>query len=99
MHDTVSPTQGEREVDAGSKAGDRNPITPEVKGYEGMLPGWEIFKGIFLGDTHKVFNNLSMLDMMWSLRHQCPGGTSFAFNFYSNIVLILVRHQWKLETE
>ena len=56
--DTAVPTQGGGEVDAGAQAGDRNLETSEVEGDDGMLQGWEILKGLFLGDARNGFNNL-----------------------------------------
>ena len=46
----LTPGEG---VDAYAKeqAGDRKPETPEVEGAEGMIPGWEILKGLLLGNT------------------------------------------------
>ena len=51
-------TQGGRDSNAGEKAGYRNYLTPEVEGAEGILPGLEILKGLFLGDFHNELNNL-----------------------------------------
>ena len=61
--ETEAPIQGGREVDAGAQVGGSNPGTPEGDGAEGMRPGWDIFKDIFLRNTHNGFNILSKLAM------------------------------------
>ena len=62
--ETAAPPQEEREADAGEHTGDKNTGTPEVEGDTGMITGWDILKGIFLGNTHNEFKNLSRLDML-----------------------------------
>ena len=64
-----------------------------------MLPGWEILKGLFIGDVHNGFNNLSRLAMMWTVRHRWPGGARFDFNCYRHSVQLLVRRPGEVETE
>ena len=67
MLDIDVPPQGGIEVDAGVQVGDRNPIKPEGEGTEGILPGQHILKGLFLGNSRNIFNNLSRLAMLWNV--------------------------------
>ena len=90
--ETADPPQGRRDADAGAQAGDRNPGTSEGEGAEGMLPGSEILKGLFLGDACNGFNNLSKLSMPWTFRHRCPSGAHFALNCYMHSVQLLLFH-------
>ena len=45
---TDDPPQGGRNIYDGAQVGDINPVTKEVVGAEGMLPGRQIFKGLLL---------------------------------------------------
>ena len=47
----MTPLQGRIEADFGSETGYRNPGTPEVEGDDGIIPGWDTPKGLFLGDS------------------------------------------------
>ena len=40
--------------------------------------------GTMIVDAHNGFNNLSRLEMLWTLRHLWPAGARFAFNFYGH---------------
>ena len=74
------PQQGGREVDAGSQVVNRNPRTQDGEGDEGVLPGWDTLKGIYLGDACNGFNNLSKLAILWTIHHWYPRGAQFPFN-------------------
>ena len=47
--ETEALPQGGRDADAGAQVVERNPITPAGEVAKGIIPGWEIFKGLFLG--------------------------------------------------
>ena len=64
-----------------------------------MLTGWEILKGLFLGDTYNGFNNLSRLSMLWTVHHQWLGGAQFAFNYYRHSLKLLVGHPGEVDPE
>ena len=61
--ETEAPIKGGREVDAGAQVGGSNPGTPEGDVSEGMRPGWDMFKDLFLRNTLNGFNSLSRLTM------------------------------------
>ena len=89
--ETAAPPHGVIEVYSGSQVGKRIPRTPEGEGDEGMLPVWDILKGLFLGEALNILNNLSRLSMMCNVCHQWPGGAHFVLNFYRHKIKILVR--------
>ena len=62
--------------------GDRKTGTPEGEGGGGggVLLGWDILKGPFLGDEYNGFNNLSKLAILWNFYNQLTGGAQFSFN-------------------
>ena len=37
-------------------------------------------RGTMLVDAHNGFNELSRLEMLWTVRHRWPAGARFAFN-------------------
>ena len=47
----VAPPQGKGGGDDVAPAGDNNPVPPERKGAKVMISGYDIFKGLFLGDN------------------------------------------------
>ena len=97
--ETSAPHLGVLEADTGSHAGYRNPGTPEVDSDEKMLPGWKILKGLFLGNYHNRFKNLSRLAMLWTVRHMWSGGAHFDFNCYMHIMQLLILHPRELDPE
>ena len=70
---------------------DKNLATMEGEVSEEIPTGWEILKGLFLGDTRNGLNNLSRLSMPWDIYHRWTRGTYFAFNLYRHIVQLLAR--------
>ena len=51
MPETAAPPQWRREAGAREQVGNRNPEIPEGDYYGGVLTGWEIIKGLLIGDT------------------------------------------------
>lgn len=96
---TAPPHQGGRYSGNGAQAGDRKPGTPEGEGDEGMIPGWEMIKSLFLGNTNNVFKNLSRLAMMWTVYHQWSGGRRFALNCYRHSAKPPFHHLEEVEPE
>ena len=47
---------------------------------------------LLLVDAANGFNNISRLEMLWSVRHQCPCLSRFAINCYRHEVCLLCRH-------
>ena len=47
--------------------------------------------GTTLVDAHNGFNEMSRLDMLWTVQHRWPAGTRFAFNCYKHWVQLLLR--------
>ena len=43
-------------------------------------------------DARNRFNELSLLAMMWTVRHRCPAGARFTFNCYIYWAQLLLRH-------
>ena len=79
--------------------GDRNPVTPEGEGDEGILPGWDVLKVLLLGDAHNGFNNLSRLVMLWTICHRWHIHAQFPFNWYRHIVQLLVQLPGEVDME
>ena len=48
--------------------------------------------GVTLVDARNGFNELSRLAMLCTVRHRCPAGARFAFNFYRRWAQLLL-HQ------
>ena len=46
--------------------------------------------GTKLVDARNGFNELSCLEILWTVRHRCPAGARFAFNFYRHWVQLLL---------
>ena len=64
------PPRGGREAYHGAQVGCSNPVTPEIQVDEGVLPGWDILKLLFLGDSRNGFNNLSRLAILCNACHR-----------------------------
>ena len=81
------PPQGGVEADAGEKSGYSNHGLMEEEGYKGILPVWDILKGLSFGDALNLFNNLSRLAMLWIIFHWWYSGACLDFNlFISDII-------------
>ena len=78
--ETADSHQTGRDIYAGAQVGERNTEIPEEEVAEGMILGWEILEGLFLGNTCNEFKNISRLAILWILWHRWIGGGCFAFN-------------------
>ena len=87
---TATPPQGGIKADERGQVGDRNPGTLEGEGNEEMIPGWEILKGLFRGESINGFNNLARLAMLWIVYHGWYRDAQFPFNWYRHIIQLLV---------
>ena len=47
-------------------------------------------------DARNGFNELSRLEMLWTVRHRWPVGARFAFNFYNHWAQLLLRQPGEL---
>ena len=45
-----------------------------------------------LVDSSNGFNKLSLLAMLWTVRHRCPAGARFVLNFYMHWAQRIFRH-------
>ena len=68
-------------------------------GYPPPSDEMEILGGLFLGDASNTFNSLSVLVMLWIVRHQWPGGARFSFNCYIHSVQLLIRRPGEVDPE
>ena len=61
--------------------------------WEPMVKEEEVGKeneSLTLIDTRNVFNDLSCLAMLWTVRHYWPSGSIFALNFYRHEAQLVV---------
>ena len=52
--------------------------------------------GTTLIDAYNEYNELNRLAMLWTMRHRCPAGARFAFNFYNHWAQLLLRQPGEL---
>ena len=73
----------------GKEGGDGN---PRALGSLEFLTQDEEPSGTTLVDARNGFNEISRLEMLWTVRHRCPAGSRFAFNSYRHWAQLLL-HQ------
>ena len=81
----------EVEVDRGSKGEEGGGGTQRSLEALEVLTQEAEPNGITLVDAGNVFNELSRLAMLWTVRHRWPAGARFAFNCYKHCVQVILR--------
>ena len=81
----------EVEEDRGSEGEEGCDGTIRALGAFDLLTQYAEFSVTTLADARNGFNNLSRLEMLWTVRHRWPAGARFAFNCYKHWAQLLLR--------